>query len=99
MKILKNAKIRGIPKDEDDIDWYWRLFDDRDKQYVGERAPIEDEEAAFQELLDSILPTAETDVEDSSEDETMRRTSNLSMLKSRGGFQYTGSCMIVHAFT
>lgn len=70
MKILANARIRGIPMDEDDIDSYWRGFDERDEWYVGERAPIQEEEAAFQELLDSILPAVETDQESSSGEET-----------------------------
>lgn len=59
MDILQNACIDGLYMSDDMIKYYWGCFDDRDAYFVGERAPVEEERAAFQALLDSIIPCSD----------------------------------------
>jgi ankyrin repeat protein len=56
MEILKEARIEGLPMDPGSVGDYWDWFDARDKFFLGHRAPLEEEEEAFQALLDSIIP-------------------------------------------
>jgi ankyrin repeat protein len=58
MKILEEARIEGLPMDPDSVDDYWYWFDRRDKSFLGQRASLEDEEAAFEALLNSIVPSS-----------------------------------------
>lgn len=56
MRKLTVKNIRGLPIDAVHIQWYWSRFDCRDIEYGGQRAPVDVERAAFEELLDSIQP-------------------------------------------
>ncbi|KAH7122827.1 hypothetical protein B0J11DRAFT_464982 [Dendryphion nanum] len=57
MEILKNARIVGLPMDEESVACYWRYFEvDRNYYFVGQRMDEAYEKAAFQALLDSVVP-------------------------------------------
>jgi ankyrin repeat protein len=56
MQILTKARINGIPMDSEDRMWYWHDFGKRDKHFLGDRQSEEVERAAFQALLDSVIP-------------------------------------------
>jgi ankyrin repeat protein len=57
MRILKNRKIEGLPIEPSGVEIYWDWFRNSRNQYFrGRRAPVEEEEEAFQALLDSITP-------------------------------------------
>jgi ankyrin repeat protein len=57
MRMLKNRKIEGLPMEPSNVDIYWHGFrSSRNQYFLGRRAPVEEEEAAFQALLDSITP-------------------------------------------
>lgn len=57
MRILQEAHIEGLRMDSDTFNSYWTFFDARHDFFQGTRAPIEDERAAFQALLDSLVPS------------------------------------------
>ena len=57
MRILEAEQIEGLPMEAEDVKVYWNNFYQyRDYYFLGWRAPIEEEEAAFQAFLDSITP-------------------------------------------
>jgi ankyrin repeat protein len=57
MRILQAEQIEGLPMEAEDIDAYWNEFyNPRNFYFLGWRAPIDEEEAAFQAFLDSIVP-------------------------------------------
>jgi hypothetical protein len=57
MRILKDERIGGLPMEPSDVEMYWDWFrNSRSDWFLGQRAPVEEEEAAFQALLDSITP-------------------------------------------
>lgn len=57
MAILRDARIQGLPMDEQTVIRYWYCFNClRGDQFFGTREPIDEERAAFQELLDSVTP-------------------------------------------
>jgi hypothetical protein len=57
MRILKDRKIEGLPMEPSDIEIYWDWFrNSRNQYFLGQRAPVEEEEKAFQAFLDSIIP-------------------------------------------
>ncbi|KAF2124067.1 ankyrin [Dothidotthia symphoricarpi CBS 119687] len=57
MRILEEAQIEGLPIDDEAVKGYWGCFSWRDETVFGDRAPIEEEKAAFKALLDSIIPS------------------------------------------
>jgi hypothetical protein len=57
MRILEDEKIEGLPMEPSDVERYWGCFrNSRNQHFLGRRAPVEEEEAAFQAFLDSITP-------------------------------------------
>jgi ankyrin repeat protein len=58
MSILEEARIEGLPMDRNSVNDYWYYFGARDKYFIGHRASLEDEEEAFQALLDSVIPSS-----------------------------------------
>jgi ankyrin repeat protein len=59
MGILQKARIDGLFMDPSAITEYWEWFERRDVFFRGERAPLEEETAAFQALLESIIPCSD----------------------------------------
>jgi ankyrin repeat protein len=59
MGILSKVRIEGLPMDLASLNDYWYWFDQRDGWFFGLRAPLQDEEEAFQALLESITPSSE----------------------------------------
>jgi ankyrin repeat protein len=60
MDILRRARIKGLCMNACVIKRSWDWFSHRDTFFVGERAPQNQEVAAFQALLDSVVPAADT---------------------------------------
>jgi ankyrin repeat protein len=57
MRILEDEKIEGLPMEPSDVEIYWDWFrNSRNDYFLGWRAPVEEEEEAFQAFLDSIIP-------------------------------------------
>lgn len=55
MNILTEALPRGLQIEHKDLTHYWKIFDSyRNTRYVGIRAPIEEERASLQRLLESV---------------------------------------------
>lgn len=59
MEILQNACIDGLSMNDDMIEYHLTCIDTRDTYFTGRRAPIEEERAASQALLDSIIPCSD----------------------------------------
>ena len=58
MQILKEQRMVGLPLSAEDVKEYWNLFRcAREKYFIGKKASLELEEAAFQALLDSVTPS------------------------------------------
>ncbi|KAI4616133.1 uncharacterized protein J4E87_008868 [Alternaria ethzedia] len=66
MQTLEKACIEGLPMDEDSLEDYWYHFEDRrcNKYLPKAKMSREVEEAAFQGLLDSIVPAEYATSED-----------------------------------
>ncbi|KAJ4342843.1 hypothetical protein N0V95_006822 [Ascochyta clinopodiicola] len=62
MQILTKAKIEGLPMTIEYRELYWDAFGSRDESFVGVRQSPEVERAAFQALLDSIVPMDPKDI-------------------------------------
>jgi ankyrin repeat protein len=67
MHILAEAKIRGLPMDSQHVQSYWTQFDSRDTKYIGQRASMEVECAAFLALLHSVQVLGEDGEDDDAE--------------------------------
>jgi hypothetical protein len=62
MRILGNEKIEGLSMEPSDVEIYWDCFhNSRNQHFLGRRGPAEEEEAAFQAFLDSIIPCSPKD--------------------------------------
>jgi ankyrin repeat protein len=55
MAILQEACIEGLYLGRDMVKLYWTWFNGRDHTFLGQRAPLEDEQIAFEALLRSII--------------------------------------------
>jgi ankyrin repeat protein len=78
MRILKDRKIEGLSMEPSDVGIYWDYFrNSRNHYFLGWRGPVEEEEAAFQAFLDSIIPCDPKD-----------RAPNHKTPHVPGGFQY-----------
>jgi ankyrin repeat protein len=62
MRILGGEKIEGLSMEPLDVEIYWDWFrNSRNQYFIGRRPPVEEEEAAFQAFLDSIIPCSPKD--------------------------------------
>ncbi|KAI4925691.1 hypothetical protein J4E85_007570 [Alternaria conjuncta] len=65
MQILEQACVEGLRMDDEELEWVWGSFDQRDQYLFPQyRAPLEVEEAALQALIDSVIPTEYATSED-----------------------------------